>query len=117
MDVLEKELEALGLQDEKFTVRMTGCPNGCARPYNAEVGLVGKAKGKYTVFVGGARIGNRLAFIYKDMVPFEEIVNVLRPLLVAFKNGKQASECFGDFCARLGKEGLEKLTAPEAASA
>jgi sulfite reductase (ferredoxin) len=117
MDVLEKELQMLGLEDEKFTVRMTGCPNGCARPYNAEVGLVGKAKGKYTLFVGGARIGTRLAFIYKDMVPFEEIVNVLRPLLVGFKQGRQAGECFGDYCNRLGKEQLEKLSAVEAASA
>ena len=49
IDELEGELRKLGLQDEKFTVRMTGCPNGCARPYNSDIGLVGKAKGKYTV--------------------------------------------------------------------
>ncbi len=73
MDELEKELEQLGLQKEWFTVRMTGCPNGCARPYNAEIGLVGKAKGKYTVFVGGSRLGTRLAFIHKDMVPLRAL--------------------------------------------
>ena len=52
-----------------FTLRMTGCPNGCARPYNCDIGLVGKAHDKYTVFVGGRLLGDRLNFIYKDMVP------------------------------------------------
>ncbi len=89
MDELEKELEQLGLQKEWFTVRMTGCPNGCARPYNAEIGLVGKAKGKYTVFVGGSRLGTRLAFIHKDMVPFESVVPTLKPLFVAFKDHRE----------------------------
>ena len=69
IDQLEVELAKLGLSSETFTVRMTGCPNGCARPYNCDIGLVGKAAGKYTVFVGGRLLGDRLNFIYKDMVP------------------------------------------------
>lgn len=76
---------------------MTGCPNGCARPYNAEIGLVGKTKGKYTVFVGGKLLGTRLAFIHKDLVAFEDIVPTLVPLFTAFK-GIADHESFGDFC-------------------
>ncbi len=106
IDELEKELSTLGLEKERFTVRMTGCPNGCARPYNADIGLVGKAKGKYTLYVGGTRIGTRLAFIHKDLVPLEEIVPTLKPLLVAFKNHQQPDESFGDFCTRMGNDRL-----------
>ena len=64
IDRLEAELTRLGLADERLTVRMTGCPNGCARPYNADIGLVGKAAGKYTILLGGRTFGNRLNFIY-----------------------------------------------------
>ncbi len=106
MDEMEKVLDELQLDKEWFTVRMTGCPNGCARPYNAEIGLVGKAKGKYTVFVGGSRLGTRLNFIFKDMIPLEQIVSTLRPLFVAFKEHRQGEESFGDFCDRVGKEQL-----------
>lgn len=111
IDDLEKEVASLGLEREMFTVRMTGCPNGCARPYNADVGLVGKAKGKYTLYVGGTRIGNRLAFIHKDLVPLEEIVPSLRPLLVAFAQTRHPEESFGDFCNRMGNERLLALPA------
>ncbi len=106
MDEMEKELDSLGLDKEWFTVRMTGCPNGCARPYNAEIGLVGKAKGKYTLFVGGSRLGTRLAFIHKDMVPLDAVVSTLKPLFVAFKAHRSGEESFGDFCARVGNEQL-----------
>jgi sulfite reductase (ferredoxin) len=108
IDEMEKVLVDLGLEKELFTVRMTGCPNGCARPYNADIGLVGKAKGKYTVFVGGTRLGNRLAFIYKDLIPFESLVSTLKPLFVAFKRDRVASETFGDFCNRVGNDQLVK---------
>jgi sulfite reductase (ferredoxin) len=109
MDQLEKEVARHGLSSERFTVRMTGCPNGCARPYNADVGLVGKAKGRYTVYLGGALLGTRLGTIYKDLVPLEQITATLSPLLVAFKKHRlSSSESFGDFCHRAGKEQLEK---------
>jgi sulfite reductase (ferredoxin) len=87
---------------------MTGCPNGCARPYNSDIGFVGKAKGKYTVFVGGSRLGTRLSFIYKDLVPLEELVTALKPLFVSFKQDRQGNEAFGDYCARIGLENLPK---------
>jgi len=107
IDEMEVVLEKLGLEKEKFTVRMTGCPNGCARPYNADIGLVGKAKGKYTLFLGGTRIGTRLAFIHKDLVPMEQIVPTLAPLFAAFKDHRQTEESFGDFCNRMGNTRLQ----------
>ncbi len=106
IDELEQELARLGLSAERFTVRMTGCPNGCARPYNSDVGLVGKAQGKYTLFLGGRTIGDRLNFVYQDLVPLEEIVAVLRPVLTFFKYARHANESFGDFCHRQGKAQL-----------
>jgi sulfite reductase (ferredoxin) len=107
IDQLEEELARLGLSREKFTVRMTGCPNGCARPYNADVGLVGKAKGKYTVFLGGRLLGTRLNFVYQDLVPGEEIVPVLTPLLLYYKESRLPDESFGDFCNRKGQADLQ----------
>ncbi|MBS0208911.1 MAG: NADPH-dependent assimilatory sulfite reductase hemoprotein subunit [Planctomycetes bacterium] len=108
IDQLDAELAKLGLSDEVFSVHMTGCPNGCARPYNCDVGLVGKTAGKYTILVGGRTLGDRLNFIYKDLVPGEEIVQELTPLLTFFKQERQPGEVFGDFCQR---QGAEKLAA------
>jgi sulfite reductase (ferredoxin) len=109
IDVMEKKLSELGLDKELFTVRMTGCPNGCARPYNADIGLVGKAKGKYTVYVGGTRLGTRLGFIYKDLVPLEKITDSLEPLFRAFRDQRTQAESFGDWCTRLGLEKLHEI--------
>ena len=106
LDELDGALQELGLTEEKFTFRMTGCPNGCARPYNADIGLVGKAKGKYTLFLGGNRIGTRLAFIYKDLVPAEDVISEIRKVLGHFKQHRDTDESFGDFCDRLGKDRL-----------
>lgn len=105
-DQLEKELADLGLEDEIFTTRMTGCPNGCARPYNSDIGLVGKTKDKYTILLGGRVFGDRLNFIYKDLVPTEEVVPTLVPVLRYFKDARQEGESLGDFCNRVGKESL-----------
>ncbi len=109
IDQLETELKHLGLQEEIFTTRMTGCPNGCARPYNADVGLVGKALDKYTIFLGGRRQGDRLNFIYADKVPTAEVVPTLVKVFEYFKDARQAGEAFGDFCQRLGLEALRAL--------
>jgi sulfite reductase (ferredoxin) len=108
IDHLEPELAKLGLSSEIFTIRMTGCPNGCARPYNSDVGLVGKTAGKYTIYVGGRLLGDRLNVVYKDLVPGEEIVAELVPLLAYFKHERVEGETFGDFCHR---KGMEDLTA------
>ena len=103
---LEKELERLGLEKDRFTIRMTGCPNGCARPYNADIGIVGKAKDRYTVFLGGRLLGNRIGFIYKDMVYNHELVSELTKVFELYKRDRQENETFGDFCNRQGKEKL-----------
>jgi sulfite reductase (ferredoxin) len=107
---LEIELEKLGLQDEVFTTRMTGCPNGCARPYNSDIGLVGKTKDKYTILLGGRVFGDRLNFIYKDLVPTDEVVPTLVPVLYYFKENRQEGESFGDFCHRVGTHALAAQT-------
>src|SRR5262249_11827271 len=91
---------------EVFTIRMTGCPNGCARPYNCDIGLVGKTAGKYTVLLGGRLLGDRLNFIYKDLVAGEEIVSTLLPVFAYFKTARQSGETLGDFCHRKGVEDL-----------
>lgn len=109
IDQLDVEIAKLGLQSSKIAVHMTGCPNGCARPYTPDIGLVGKAVGKYTMFVGGNPEGTRLGFIYRDMVELQDIVPALSPLLHAFKLERQGAESFGDFCARKGLDALSKI--------
>lgn len=112
VEELEAEMAHLGLEDEKFSVHMTGCPNGCARPYNTDIGLVGRSidgksgEGKYTIFVGGNLIGTRMNALYKDLIPQSRIVSELRPLLQYFKQSRQTGESLGDFCNRLGIEEL-----------
>jgi sulfite reductase (ferredoxin) len=106
VDQLEAELERLGLGGEVFTTRMTGCPNGCARPYNCDIGLVGKTKDKYTILLGGRRQGDRLNFIYHDLIPTEEVVPRIVPVLRYFKESRHPGETFGDFCHRQGKDDL-----------
>jgi len=99
-------LAKLGLAGETFTLRMTGCPNGCARPYNCDIGLVGKAAGRYTILVGGRLLGDRLNFIYKDLVPEAEVVPALVPVLAYFKAQRAEGETLGDFCHRKGRDDL-----------
>jgi len=106
IDQLEKELDQLGLADEVFTTRMTGCPNGCARPYNSDIGLVGKSANKFTIFLGGRIQGDRLNTIYKDKVPEEEVIPSLVSVFRFFKESKEPNEAFGDFCDRIGQEDL-----------
>ncbi len=111
IDELDVAVARLGMQSDKIAVHMTGCPNGCARPYTPDIGLVGKAVGKYTMFLGGNPEGTRLGFIYKDMVPAEDIVPTLIPLLTAYKADRKGTESFGDFCARKGQDALEAYAA------
>ena len=111
IDGLEAPLAKLGLDKERFTIRMTGCPNGCARPYNADLALVGKAKGKYTLYAGGGWLGNRLAYIYKDMVPDDVVVEELVTIFAAFKANREDGESLGTFCTRVGKDDLATLAA------
>ncbi len=111
IDGLEAPLAKLGLDKERFTIRMTGCPNGCARPYNADLALVGKAKDKYTLYAGGGWLGNRLAYIYKDLVPDDVVVDELIAIFAAFKANREEGESLGTFCTRVGKDDLAVLAA------
>jgi sulfite reductase (ferredoxin) len=113
IDRLEIELLRLGLENEKLSVRMTGCPNGCARPYQSDIGLVGRSGDKFTIFVGGHVFGHRLNFVLKDLVHKDDIVALLVPLLEHFKNERAPGESFGDYCQRLGAEALLALAPPE----
>ena len=108
MDRLEKKLTALGLHDHRIMVRMTGCPNGCARPYNAEIAFVGRSVGTYNVYVGGSLIGDRLNFIYAEKVLEKDLPESVFSLLDLYKKQGEEGEGFGDFCHRLGLEGLRK---------
>ncbi len=98
---IEGLLAEVGLKDEEIIVRMTGCPNGCARPYMAELALVGRAPGKYQLMVGGNEAGTRLAYSYRDNVKNEDLVNELRPLFRRFAHERVGRERFGDFCLRV----------------
>ncbi len=109
IDQFEAELARLGLDKEKIGVRMTGCPNGCVRPYQSDIGIVGRSGDKYTLFVGGNLVGSRLNFVLKDLVPMDQIVRTLLPLLVDFKNHRQGDEGFGDYCDRLGAEKIRTM--------
>lgn len=115
IDLVEVELAKLGLSSETFTIRMTGCPNGCARPYNSDIGIVGRAAGQYTLFVGGRLLGDRLNFVYKDYVPEEEVVETLVPIFTYFKHERQEGETLGDFCHRKGAADLLAFSEQQAA--
>jgi sulfite reductase (NADPH) hemoprotein beta-component len=93
-------LAEVGLPNEELIIRITGCPNGCARPYMAEIALVGRAPQKYQLYLGGNEPSTRLARVFKDNVPYATVLEELRPLLVRFKAERQAGERFGDWCAR-----------------
>jgi len=97
---IEPIISKYDLDDEDIIIRMTGCPNGCARPYIAEIGFVGTAYGKYNMMLGGDRSGQRLNKIYKNDLNESEILNELDMLLSSFKQTREQDEHFGDFVTR-----------------
>ena len=107
------ELAQLGLGGEAVHIRMTGCPNGCARPYSTEVGIVGRGKDHYTVYLGGDAHGTRLNTEYVDRVPVAAVSTVLAPVLAAFEAERIPGETFGNYCDRVGVEQLRARFNPE----
>jgi len=99
---IEEVLAENGLRDDAITIRMTGCPNGCARPYIAEIGFVGRGPGKYNVYLGGGFTGDRLSKLYKDSAKAAEIKELLRPLIIDYAKNREDGEKFGDFVIRKG---------------
>jgi sulfite reductase (NADPH) hemoprotein beta-component len=98
---IEALLSELGMQQEELTVRMTGCPNGCARPFMAEVAFVGKAPNKYQIYLGGNEGSTRLNRLYKESVKTDDLTNELRTVLRRYLAERTAGERFGDFCSRV----------------
>ena len=101
VDRIEKLCGDLGLGSEEIIIRSTGCPNGCARPYTAEIGFVGKVPGRYQLWLGGNASGTRLNRIFKDVVKEADIETELGPLFARFAKERTASERFGDWCNRV----------------
>jgi sulfite reductase (NADPH) hemoprotein beta-component len=101
IDRIEKLCDEVGLGGEEIIIRSTGCPNGCARPYMAELAFVGKAPGRYQVWLGGNSSGTRLNRVWKDVIKEGEIETELRPVLVRFAKERNSGERFGDWCDRV----------------
>ena len=100
ISALEDVLDKAGLRDADIVMRMTGCPNGCSRPYLAEIGLVGRAPGLYNLYLGGAFDGTRLNKLYAQDVDTAKILKLLDPLIMKYANERNDSERFGDFVIR-----------------
>ena len=99
---LEEAIIENGLRDESIVMRMTGCPNGCARPYIAEIGFVGKAPGTYNMYLGASHAGDRLSKLFKENLNEEQILAYLNPMFADFAKTKKNGEKFGDWCIRTG---------------
>ncbi len=109
LEQVESELARHGLLGERVSLRLTGCPNGCARPYQGDIGVVGRAPGLYTLFLGGDFAGTRLSFPVADKVPLEAIGATLAPAIAAWAARRDPGEGLGDFCARLGGDTVRAL--------
>ena len=99
---LEAQLDIHGLREADIRLRITGCPNGCARPYLAEIGLIGKAPGRYNLMLGADARGQRLNQMYRENIDENEILNVLDPLFARYAGERESTERFGDFLLRAG---------------
>jgi sulfite reductase (NADPH) hemoprotein beta-component len=102
IDRLEDKLSRTGLMAEPIVIRMTGCPNGCARPYLAEIGLVGRGPGTYNLYLGAAFDGTRLSKLYAEDVDGDAIVSLLAPLFERYAGERTRNERFSDFLLRKG---------------
>ncbi|MCR9039475.1 assimilatory sulfite reductase (NADPH) hemoprotein subunit [Bacillus sp. L381] len=102
IDKIEEIVDENGLRDEEITIRMTGCPNGCARHALGEIGFIGKAPGKYNMYLGAAFDGSRLSKMYRENIDEEEILSELRTILPRYAKEREEGEHFGDFVIRAG---------------
>ncbi|MCM3267830.1 assimilatory sulfite reductase (NADPH) hemoprotein subunit [Paenibacillus elgii] len=112
LDKIESILDEAGLREEEIVIRMTGCPNGCARPALAELSFIGKAPGRYNMYLGGGFSGNRLNKMYRENIDEAQILAELRPILNRYAKEREEGEHFGDFTIRAGyvkevRSGLE----------
>jgi sulfite reductase (ferredoxin) len=107
---IEAEMAALGLAGEPLSMRMTGCPNGCARPYMGDIGFVGRSKNLYNIYVGGDQVNTRMNTLYAADVQLADLAKTVRPLLQRWREERLPGETFGDFCHRVGVERLRECT-------
>ncbi|MFC5648821.1 NADPH-dependent assimilatory sulfite reductase hemoprotein subunit [Paenibacillus solisilvae] len=109
MPHFKKLFEELNLAEETITIRMTGCSNGCARPYNANIAFIGRASGKYDVFLGGSSLGTALNERFKETVPIDQLVATVRPILESFVEERELGEDFGSYWRRAGLERFRSI--------
>ncbi|MBV9267265.1 MAG: NADPH-dependent assimilatory sulfite reductase hemoprotein subunit [Acidobacteriaceae bacterium] len=112
---IQAELNAVGLSDEIVHLRTSGCPNGCARPYTAEIGIVGASVNMYTIYLGASPLGMRMGKAFATNVKGDQIAATLRPIIQFFAATRHTGETFGDFCHRAGIEALREVTSEVAA--
>jgi sulfite reductase (ferredoxin) len=113
IDEVESIAARLGLGDDLFAIRMTGCPNGCARPYVADIGLVGRTVGKYNIYLGGNLEGTRISKLYRELVVSADIAKELEQLFHSYIAGRLLNERLGDWADRVGVENIQALTGAE----
>ena len=106
LERMRNVLIKVGLPDESFITRMTGCPNGCARPYLAEVGFVGNGANQYQLWLGASPNQTRLSEVYIEALNADDLETTLEPVFAFFKKRRRKDESFGDFCHRLGFESI-----------
>lgn len=99
---LEKITEDAGIRHDSITIRMTGCPNGCGRPFLSEIAFVGRSPGKYNLYLGGGHAGDRLNKLYREAVTREEAIALLKPLIEDYAKSRDEGEKFGDWVIRAG---------------
>lgn len=107
---IDQLLAKLNMSEDHFVIRMTGCPNGCARPYMAELGFVGSAPNAYQIWLGGTPNQTQLAQPYVNKMPIDELESFLEPILVFFRDHRQTQESFGEFCHRVGFDAIREFS-------
>jgi sulfite reductase (ferredoxin) len=112
VEAIAARLKRWGLEGERLSVRITGCPNGCARPYSGDIGIVGRVPGYYSLYVGGDFEGKRLNELFAERLDIAGLADALDPLFGLFADARLAGEGFGDFCQRYGIAALRTLAEP-----
>jgi sulfite reductase (ferredoxin) len=112
---LQAALNEVGLSEQVVHLRTTGCPNGCARPYTAEIGIVGASLNMYTIYLGASPLGTRMGTAFAQNVKRHELIDRIAPVLAYYRDARHKDEAFGDFCDRMGIEALREVTQTAAA--
>jgi sulfite reductase (ferredoxin) len=112
---IQREFNRVGLPDQTVHLRTSGCPNGCSRPYTAEIGIVGASVDMYTIYLGASPLGTRLGTVFAQNVKRHELADRLRPVIEYYRDMRKPDELFGDFCHREGVTALREIAVCAAA--